>query len=140
MQAMADARVPPTAYKRGYLAFRTYPIRVGNVDGHSSGDWYEDQIETSWEGIGQKPEITTVTGRERRVATWSWSQFADAMNANQPTHVFINFMNYLSKQQQAAFVTAHERVRLMRDEEYELLFGFGPTDKDIFEHHNTGEL
>ena len=39
-QGMADARFPMPTYRRGYLVFRTFPIRVGNVDGYSSGDWY----------------------------------------------------------------------------------------------------
>ena len=33
------------------------------------GDFYEDSRELSWGELGQSPELTTVTGRVRRVAT-----------------------------------------------------------------------
>lgn len=134
-QGFADARMPLTSYVRGYLAFRTYPIRVGDVDGYSSGSWYPDQREINWKDIGVEPEITTVTGRVRRIATWSWQQFDDAMNANHPTHVFLNFMNYLGSPQRQDFIGAHTGVRYERLESghtsYSFIYGFGPYVKDI---------
>lgn len=95
MQAMADARIPPKHVARTYMCIRTYPIRVGNLGEHSSGGWYEDQYETTWEALGVTAELTTVTKRIRRVATFSDIQFSDALIANAPDWVAVNFLNYL---------------------------------------------
>ena len=94
-QGMADARLAPYSLSRCYMAIRTFPIRVGNVDGFSSGEWYADQEETSWDDLQQTPELTTVTKRVRRVASFSYEQFMDATAANDPDFVFLNFVNYL---------------------------------------------
>lgn len=95
-QGMADAVLPPHSIMRSYLSLRTFPIRVGNVDGFSSGDCYSDQKEMSWEDFpGVEPERTTVTNRVRRIFSFSYEQLAQAMEANEPDFVFINFMNYL---------------------------------------------
>jgi len=134
MQGMADARVAARYYKRGYLCFRTFPIRVGNVDDISSGDWYGDQEETTWKEIGVPAELTTVTKRERRVATFSWNQFNDSVAANDPTHVFINFMNYLSPEDQEAFYNRHREVR--RAFSYQFVFGYGAR-VDQVKHQNS---
>lgn len=143
MQGMADARFPPNCCTRGYLAFRTFPIRVGNVDGYSSGDWHPDQEEVTWEQVGVKPEITTVTGRERRVATWSWLQFVEAMAANNPTHVFLNFMNYLSVPSRHSFLRAHRAFRTSWENYYGIICGYGATSDRIGElagDTDSGEL
>lgn len=95
MQALADARIPVGAVRGVVACFRTYPIRVGNTES-TSGGCYEDQTETTWEAVGQTPELTTVTKRVRRVFTWSRIQFRECIAANQPDVVFLNFLNYLS--------------------------------------------
>lgn len=140
-QGFADARVAMKHFARGFLSFRTFPIRVGNVDGYSSGGWYPDQEETTWAYIGEKPELTTVTKRERRIATWSWVQFEEAMDANHPTHVFLNFMNYLPIAQRADFVRRHHefRSRWCQYTEYQFLLGNGPKHTDIFEYHGSND-
>lgn len=97
-QGMADAALPPHSVMRSYLSLRTFPIRVGNVDGHSSGDCYADQKEMSWDDFpGVVPERTTVTNRVRRIFSFSHEQLAQAMEANEPDFVFLNFMNYLNE-------------------------------------------
>lgn len=102
MQGLADARIPISQLAKVYACFRTFPIRVGDLDGHSSGGWYEDQEEITWEAIGVKPELTTVTKRERRVATWSWRQFHEAMMANDPDWIAISFLDYLNNSEDRA--------------------------------------
>jgi adenylosuccinate synthase len=132
MQGMADARLPPTYYKRGYLCFRTYPIRVGNADGFSSGNWYTDQHEITWEDIGLPAEYTTVTKRVRRVATFSWNQFKDSVTANDPTHVFLNYMNYFGAVDQLRFYEKHREVRDNElGENYKFIFGHGPRVEQV---------
>ena len=140
MQGMADARLAPRYFRRGYLAFRTYPIRVGNVSEGDSGGWYDDQEEISWGDIGVEPEFTTVTKRQRRIATWSWHQFDEAMNANRPTHVFLNFMNYLPEGLQHKFLNLHLKKQGERNERYSFIIGKGPTVKDIHHHYSAPRL
>lgn len=127
-QAIADAGIPPRHVARTYMAIRSYPIRVGNVDGHSSGEWYPDQEETSWEELGVEAELTTVTQRVRRVATFSQDQFEDAVRANDPDFVFLNFMNYPGADY------ALDCVKMQRDDAnrwYDIITGWGPTSDDV---------
>lgn len=127
-QAIADAGIPPRYVSKTYVSCRTYPIRVGNVDGHSSGEWYPDQFEISWAELGVEPELTTVTQRVRRVATFSQDQFEDAVAANDPDFVFLNFMNYPGSE------FALDCVRIQRDDAerwYDIITGWGPGSEDV---------
>jgi len=129
MQGIADARMPPSSVKRTYLSLRTFPIRVGDHEGFSSGDCYPDQVETSWEALKQKPELTTVTQRVRRVFTFSDMQAIAAIEANDPDFVFINFMNYLTDQGQRDML---ERLDDIRDDRwFGVIGGWGPKSEDV---------
>lgn len=135
-QAIADAHLPARCVTKTYLTLRTYPIRVGNVDGFDSGGMYFDQEETTWEALGQTPELTTVTQRVRRVFTFSVMQAADAIATNDPDWVFVNFMNYLTDGQQADMMQVMEDLQsdgIPDDagDPFQLLWGYGPTTKDI---------
>lgn len=92
---MADMAIPIRRLGDIIGVCRTFPIRVGNTDKGHSGGWYPDQEETTWEQIGVTPETTTVTGRVRRVATFSYEQFEQALKECGVTDVFLNFANYL---------------------------------------------
>ena len=93
---------------------RTYPIRVGDastgtgVDERSgktlgsSGAFYPDQQELSWETISERcgcdvKEMTSLTKRVRRVFSFSDMQFIDDTRTIAPNHVFVNFVNYIDK-------------------------------------------
>lgn len=107
---------------------RTYPIRVGNTaDGHSGG-WYNDQEETSWEDLGLNPEKTTVTGRVRRVFTWSNKQIADAIWECCPDEIFLNFCNYASPALMSSI-----RASIGSLIRYE---GYGPNITDVVDIHH----
>ena len=98
-RVIADANLPVAWLRHVYGSARTYPIRVGNTsDGHSGG-WYPDQKEITFESIRQEPELTTVTGRVRRIANFSCIQMREAMQMAMPTHVFLNFCNYFRNEQ-----------------------------------------
>ena len=87
----ASDMMMPLGYIRSvYGVARVHPIRVGGT----SGDCYPDQIEATWEDLGQTPELTTVTKKVRRVFTFSHTQFQDAIWECCPNHVFLNFVNY----------------------------------------------
>lgn len=131
MQGLADARLPPASLAHTYMAIRTYPIRVGDVDGHSSGAWYPDQYETTWEHLRIEPELTTVTKRVRRVATFSMEQFHEACYANNPSIVFLSHMDYLSISNQDELARSIRYARENMGLDFILIYGYGPRVKDV---------
>ena len=133
MQGLADARIPPRHLARTYMAIRCHPIRVGNVDGYSSGDWYSDQEEVSWEDMGKEPELTTVTQRIRRVATFSSDQFYDALHANDPDFVFLSHLDYLEKGAQGVMLEHLREIRKSLEKPYGLIMSRGPKPTDVME-------
>jgi adenylosuccinate synthase len=130
MQGLADARVAPRSLARTYMSVRSYPIRVGNVDGHSSGDWYSDQVEMDWNTLGVEPELTTVTQRVRRVATFSMNQFMEACHANDPDVVFISHLDYLDLAGRDNLIGQITQARAMMNKSFVIGFGYGPKVKD----------
>lgn len=132
-QALADARIAPQLLQGVAMTMRTYPIRVGNHEGHSSGGWYPDQEETTWEDIGVDAEMTTVTQRVRRVATFSWFQYREALLANRPSLVFMNFMNYIQhKNHRHLFaVMVIKGAEDILGYKPQFLWGYGPKNSDV---------
>lgn len=129
-QAISDAGIPPRHVTKTYLSLRTYPIRVGDFGGNSSGGWYGDQLETSWRDLGLEPELTTVTKRIRRIATFSPDQFRDAARVNDPDWVFLNFLNY--PEQQTDPLDAIRRIRAEgRIRDFGIIGSIGPTSEDV---------
>ena len=135
-QGLADARIPPRHLARCYMAIRTFPIRVGNVDGHSSGEWYEDQEETTWDRIGVTPELTTVTKRVRRVATFSMTQFYDACYANDPDFVFLSHADYLKVEDRIDLIESLHYARSHVGKAFDFIIGKGPKVSDVSLHIN----
>jgi len=132
-QAIVDARIPASKVKDVCMTVRTYPIRVGNTE-NSSGPPYEDQAEIDWEDIGVEPEYTTVTGRKRRIFTWSNIQFREAVRINEPNIIFVNFLNYLKDEEEQITFTdnlIYQYKLVMRKSPDLVLGGFGPKDEDI---------
>lgn len=128
-QALSDAGAHPNDFRSSMLVFRTFPIRVaGNSGGH-----YPDQRETSWEKLGQTPEKTTVTQKIRRVFTWSNQQFQEAVIANRSEHIFINFMNYLDREEHPAFLAniLHKYAEATGVMPKTVALGHGPRVEDV---------
>lgn len=132
-QALADARIPTAYQMASIVSMRTYPIRVGNTPDGYSGGWYPDQKEISWEELGLKPELTTVTKRIRRIATFSMEQFRHCILVNRPNVVFMNFCNYLGKDQLCRLLSrlVEEYETIMGYRMDALLLGFGPNPEDV---------
>lgn len=133
-QALSDARIPLSQVHKVAMTLRTYGIRVGNTQVGYSGDYYEDQKETSWEELGLQEEYTTVTKRVRRVFTWSWAQFADAVSVNEPDLLNINFLDYLKEEDREPFIkqVINEYQRLLPHKGMPtILCGFGPTTEHM---------
>lgn len=131
MQAIADARIPPRFVTHTYMCVRSYAIRVGNLGNHSSGDWYDDQLETNWATIGVEPELTTVTKRIRRVASFSWEQFREALRANDPDTIFVSHMDYFGDDERNLFADKLAEELDHFDKEVKVYFGYGPETTDI---------
>jgi adenylosuccinate synthase len=130
-QALSDAGVHPSDLGKVHMTLRTFPIRVGNIvdeSGHIlgwSGPFYGDQKETSWEELGIEPEYTTVTGRVRRVATFSAWQYERALRQNLPDHVFLNFVNYCTENDIKEIIFNMRTAEYMAGKVPELRFGLG---------------
>jgi adenylosuccinate synthase len=88
------------------VVVRTFPIRVGNEYDEfgrpigTSGPVYPDMQELLWEHLSQRlgrtlEERTTVTGKPRRVFSWSFEQFERMLDKMSPCNVMLNFCNYL---------------------------------------------
>lgn len=106
-RAMDNAGLPAQCLKNVFGSLRTFPIRVGNTAEGTSGPWYPDQEELTWESLSAlmnqtiTPEITTVTKRVRRVFTFSYKQLDRFLGFVCPTHLFLNFANYFDERPDA---------------------------------------
>lgn len=100
MSILSDAQVHPSYLGKVTMSIRSFPIRVGNIFDKGkligySGPFYNDSEELSWDDLKENPELTTVTGRVRRVASFSNEQYKRSLNINKPDYVFLNFLNYI---------------------------------------------
>lgn len=93
---MSEAGMAPADIDTVHGVFRTYPIRVGGKSGPTFGD------EITWEEVGRrsnnpilKPEITTVTKRERRIFEFSMYELKHAIQLNKPDYLHCGFINYI---------------------------------------------
>lgn len=142
--AMANAALHPMYCGATMVVLRTYPIRVGNIveNGETlgrSGDVYPDQRELTWEELGQPKELTTVTGRVRRVFTWSVKQLRETFALCRPDVVFLSFVNYCKTQQELDDI---ESSIFMVSKELNMapprvVFEHGPTTSDVLEEYNV---
>ena len=98
---LAESGIPPQCVGNVYGVFRPYPIRVNNRTGTSGP--YTGAKEISWEEVAKRcgfpgdsfGEMTTTTGLLRRVFTFSWHRFYRFIRVCAPTHLALQFANYL---------------------------------------------
>lgn len=125
---LSDMGIPAKVDLTVIGSARTYPIRVGNTPGGYSGPGYDDQHELSWSDIGQEPELTTVTKRERRLFTFSENQIREAVTVAQPDFVFLNFCNYLATPD----IDIRHIRSVLREHDSDLGWtGWGPGHNDV---------
>ncbi len=117
---MSDMMIPLPMLTKVIGVARVHPIRVGGT----SGGCYDDQEELTWQKVGQIPELTTVTQRERRVFGFSYRQMNDAIWETQPDEIFLNFCNYDKNKALEIRFNYPDRIRYM---------GWGPAQKDVEE-------
>jgi adenylosuccinate synthase len=99
-QLVADSGLPVAAVRDIYCVIRTYPIRVGGTSGPLSGneiDWstIEQRAEAPKEVELAKKEITTVTGKQRRVFEYDVERLKYMINVTSPTYICLNFIQYI---------------------------------------------
>jgi adenylosuccinate synthase len=122
---------------------RTYPIRVANrFDTHGtqvgySGPCYDDQMEISFEEIGQKTELTTVTKLPRRIFTFSRKQIEEAIEYNGAREIFLNFVNYCRTEEEVQSII--ESIESTQDTVVRWI-GLGPAYKDVYLVPQYGRL
>ena len=132
-QALADAGIPIQWVDKIIACMRTFPIRVSNRYDDSgemigySGPCYPDQHEMTWEEVGQPPEMTSVSKKVRRVFSFSPRQYLESCLMNGVTDVFINFMNYLTKQEADGLFKSLTSYGIPNVS----WMGYGPTMTDI---------
>lgn len=136
-RALDNAGVPVKFCGSIIGCIRTFPIRVGNTDKGKSGPCYHDQMEMGWNEVSAcagRPvmEMTTVTKRVRRVFSFSWTQLDRFLKHVSPSHLFVNFVNYLDAQpqQREQFLTRVSTMVRLYGGELSLL-GTGPGAKDV---------
>ena len=108
---MSDMGIPLSMLGTVVGTARVHPIRVGSTADGYSGDVYDDQDELTWEDVGQKPELTTVTQRQRRIFSFSHQQIEEAIAACEPDEIFLNFVNYDIEKGTAIAKRYKEQVR-----------------------------
>lgn len=136
-QIMADCGIPYSFGKVNvYGTARTYPIRVANrydEQGNQigwSGPNYPDQVETTFEAIGQAVELTTVTKLPRRIFTFSMQQIKEAVRINGCKEIFLNFVNYLPNEEAVMGMIREINSKCVAQVKW---IGNGPTVNDVKE-------
>jgi adenylosuccinate synthase len=134
-QILADCCIPMNfGTMTTYGTVRTYPIRVANRFDEQgkqigySGPCYPDQKEITWEDLGIKPELTTVTKLPRRVFTFSETQYKEAVRMCGIDVVFVNFANYMKTQAEAYEFC--KRLASMSPAQVRYV-GIGATENDV---------
>ena len=129
---LSDMALPIKSQLKIVGSMRTFPIRVGNTAKGHSGDCYPDQHEMTWDEVGVAPEMTTVTGRVRRVFSFSQQQFSEAVISTCCDEIFINFLNYLTPDEQETFILDLDVLARGCGAQVKYL-GFGPKLSDVSE-------
>jgi adenylosuccinate synthase len=100
---LAETGIPPSRVRRIVMVVRTYPIRVENPHGKTSGPMSR---EISWAEVARRSglnvdalrraERTSTTDRRRRVAEFDWALLHRAAALNGPTDIALTFSDYIT--------------------------------------------
>ncbi len=106
---LADAGIPPSRVRKVIMVCRTYPIRVKNPEGKSSGPMSQ---EISLNEISKRSKIpltelkkterTSTTNKKRRIGEFDWDLIKTATFLNSPTDIALTFADYLSIKNRSA--------------------------------------
>jgi adenylosuccinate synthase len=143
---LSEVGVSPRLVTEIVVVFRTFPIRVA---GRQAGplkneiDWETVQRESGYRDPIE--ERTSVTQRVRRVARFDWELALRAVQANRPTRLATNGLDYLNASNRQAHswneLTVEARTfvdRLYRESEVPCHFlGIGPSLAEIIPYQNV---
>jgi adenylosuccinate synthase len=102
---LSEAGISASRLRKIIMVVRTYPIRVQDPDevDHTSGPMGR---EVGWVEISersgipleelQQHEVTSTTGRKRRVAEFNWYLLRRSASINGPTDIALSFADYIS--------------------------------------------
>ncbi len=106
---LSEAGVSPHHVRRIVMVCRTYPIRVGNPPGGTSGpmsheiEWAEVERRAGYNpGEIEKAELSSVSRKLRRVAEFDWQLLHKSAFLNGPTDIALTFADYLLKENRKA--------------------------------------
>jgi adenylosuccinate synthase len=102
---LSEAGISPIRVRKSIMVCRTYPIRVQNPPGGTSGPLSQ---ELDWDEIARRAgvpaekiktnERTSTTNRQRRVGVFDWVLLRKHSALNGPTDIAITFADYLNPQ------------------------------------------
>jgi adenylosuccinate synthase len=106
---LAEAGIPPSRVRKIVMVCRSFPIRVENPPGGSSGPMSQP---ISWAEVARrshlraadlrKHERGTVSGNLRRVAEFDWVLLQNSARLNGPTDIALTFADYIDSENQHA--------------------------------------
>ena len=107
---LAEAGIAPARTRNVVLVCRTFPIRVQNPgSGATSGPLSHELV---WADVERRAgftereiedqEITSTTGRKRRVGEFEWELLRKASLLNGPTDIALTFVDYLDRRNEHA--------------------------------------
>ncbi len=106
---LAEAGIPPSRVRKVIMVCRTYPIRVQNPEGGTSGPMSQElTLNDIAKRSGKDPkelertEITSTTRRKRRIGEFDWVLLRKAALLNGPTDIALTFTDYLSARNEKA--------------------------------------
>src|SRR3989441_6747851 len=106
---LAEAGIPPSRVRKVIMVCRTYPIRVENPKGGTSGPMSQeltlgDIAKRSGKDSEEleRTEITSTTRRKRRIGEFDWVLLRRAALLNGPTDIALTFTDYLSARNEKA--------------------------------------
>jgi adenylosuccinate synthase len=145
-QGMSDAGVHPSFLGNVHMTLRTYPIRVGNIvdeEGKeigTSGPFYPDSVEKTWDDLQLGPERTTVTKRVRRVATFSEIQYHRSLTCVRPASIFLNFANYCEQEELLNLLRKISAVNHEEQINPDIYLGTGPKEANVKPYVTGGTI
>ena len=102
---LSESGISPNRVRKVVMVCRTYPIRVEDPSGKGKTSGRMNQ-EITWKKIAErsgldlqdlkKAEITSTTGRKRRVGEFEWDLLRKASSLNAPTDIALSFVDYLN--------------------------------------------
>jgi adenylosuccinate synthase len=93
---LSEVGLSPRLVSEVVVVFRTFPIRVAGAQAGSLHD------EITWEQLQDESgypyaihEVTSVTGKLRRIGRFDWEQAKESVRVNRPTMIALNGIDYL---------------------------------------------